>query len=55
MSGYNCSFWHTQRGVMLADRTLPQLVAELRRLNDHLDRERAEETKARSSRKDGKP
>jgi hypothetical protein len=31
-------FWRSYRGVQLADRTLPQLVVELRRLNDHLER-----------------
>jgi hypothetical protein len=36
MSG--ADFWRTVRGVKLVDRTLPELVVELRRLNDHLDR-----------------
>jgi hypothetical protein len=38
MNGCGGEFWRGVRGAALADRVLPQLVDELRRLNDHLDR-----------------
>jgi hypothetical protein len=56
VNGCGCDFWRSVRGARLADHTLPQIVIELRRLNDHLDRfQRIEQQIATERKEEKKP